>query len=259
MDYQKTGDIDFHQALTAIWEVVHAGNKFIDSSAPWVLQKEGKLKEIAQVLYFTADALHNIAILIAPFLPATSREIWNQLGLTKKLKWENQQFKNIAWGKMPSVTVTAGRPVFPRIEPPSPAATAEQGKSPLPRHTASGQASKGEGHLTQETKMELDITEFQKLDLRVAEIRQAEKVEGADKLLKLQIDLGGEMRQIIAGIAQHYTPEQLVGKSIVVVANLRPATIRGQESRGMLLAASNPEGLSIVTLDRPLAPGAKVK
>ena len=107
--------------------------------------------------------------------------------------------------------------------------------------------------------MELDITEFQKLDLRVAEIRQAEKVEGADKLLKIQIDIGGETRQIVAGIAQHYSPEQLIGKQIVVVTNLKPATIRGVESRGMLLAASNPEGLSIVTLDRPLAPGAKVK
>lgn len=107
---------------------------------------------------------------------------------------------------------------------------------------------------------EIDIADFQKLDFRVAEVKQAEKVEGTDKLLKLQIDVGGEPRQIVAGIAQHYKPEELVGKKIIVVANLKPATIRGVESRGMLLAASNAEGLSIVTLDRPQIPsGAKVK
>ncbi len=107
--------------------------------------------------------------------------------------------------------------------------------------------------------MELDITEFQKLELRVAEVKTAEKVEGADRLLKLQVDLGGELRQIVAGIAQHYTPEQLIGKKVVIVANLKPATIRGVESRGMLLAASNETGLSIITLDRELTAGAKVK
>lgn len=107
---------------------------------------------------------------------------------------------------------------------------------------------------------EIDITYFQKIDLRVAEIRQAEKVEGADRLLKLQVDIGGEPRQIVAGIAQHYKPEELIGKKIVIVANLKPATIRGVESRGMLLAASNNELLSILALDRPVVPsGAKVK
>lgn len=107
--------------------------------------------------------------------------------------------------------------------------------------------------------MEIDITEFQKLDLRVAEVKQAERVEGTDKLLRLQVDIGGEPRQIVAGIAQHYKPEELVGRSVVVVSNLKPATIRGVESRGMLLAASNAEALSIVTLDRPLPSGARVK
>lgn len=111
-----------------------------------------------------------------------------------------------------------------------------------------------------ETTEAIDISDFLKADLRVAEVKQAEKVEGADKLLKLQVEIGGEPRQIVAGIAQHYTPEEMVGKKIVVVANLKPATIRGVESRGMLLAASDATGLSIVTLDRPnLASGAKVK
>ena len=108
--------------------------------------------------------------------------------------------------------------------------------------------------------MEMTIEEFQKIDLRVAEVKSAEKVEGADRLLKLKIDIGGEERQIVAGIAQHYTPEDIVGKKVVIVANLKPAVIRGVESRGMLLAASEGAALSIVVLERPQIPsGARVK
>lgn len=288
MDYRKGGDLEFHKALEAIWEVVHAGNKFIDSSAPWVLAKEGKQKEIKQVLYLTADALRNIALLIAPFLPKTSEEIWRQLGLGKKLKWERQRFAQIGWGKTPPLTVKQGKPIFPRIDLVSTKGAAsgaseealgdacngkpcedagvesaggrtpatEASEPPVPRETTEAAPL---ATSKQEKLMELDIADFQKLDLRVAEVRTAERIEGTDKLLKLQIDLGGESRQIVAGIAQHYAPEQLIGKSIVVVVNLKPVTIRGVESRGMLLAASNSEGLSIVTPDRPIAPGAKVK
>ena len=106
----------------------------------------------------------------------------------------------------------------------------------------------------------LDISDFAKVELRVAEIRAAEKVEGADKLLKLQVEVGGVPRQIVAGIAQHYKPEEIVGKKIVIVANLKPAKIRGVESNGMLLAASDDTGLSVLTLDRlTIGSGAKVK
>jgi len=105
----------------------------------------------------------------------------------------------------------------------------------------------------------IDFKEFQNLDLRVAEVKEAEKIEGADRLLKLQVSLGEETRQIVAGIAEHYQPDQLVGKKIIIVANLKPAKIRGVESQGMLLAASNDEGLTIATLDRPIAPGAPVR
>ena len=106
----------------------------------------------------------------------------------------------------------------------------------------------------------LDIADFAKIELRVAEVKQAEKVEGADRLLKLQVEIAGVPRQIVAGIAQHYTPEQIIGKKVVVVVNLKPAKIRGVESNGMLLAASDDTGMSVVTLDRPqLSSGAKVK
>jgi methionyl-tRNA synthetase len=256
MDYRKSGDINFHKALQGVWEVIGTADKYIDSSAPWKLAKEGKREEIARVLYNVVDELRNIAILVAPFLPDTSRKIWQQLGLGKKLDWKKQNFKNIQWGKTPAVKVTQGKPIFPRIEEEARSSSLVAGsKNHEPRATSHEPID-----IKKETQMEIDITDFQKIDLRVAEIKQVEKVEGADKLLKLQIDIGGEPRQIVAGIAQHYKPEELVGRKIVVVANLKPATIRGVESRGMLLAASNAEGLSILTLDRPHLPsGAKVK
>ncbi|MBI2082513.1 MAG: methionine--tRNA ligase [Deltaproteobacteria bacterium] len=285
MDYRKSGDLNFHLALEKIWEVVHVADKHIDSSAPWVLMKEGKIDEIKKVLYQVVDTLRNIAILIAPFLPKSSEEIWKQLGLSKKLKWENQKFKNIEWGKTPSVNVQAGKPIFPRIELTSGPSSSSNASAATFRASAANEPSRTQrefslsakapegpaapgnadskspevSSIQKEAGMELDITEFQKLDLRVAKILEVEKVAGADKLLRLQVDLGTERRQIVAGIAQHYTPEQLQGKMIVIVANLKPATIRGVESRGMLLAASNEEGLSILTLDRNLASGAKVK
>ena len=113
--------------------------------------------------------------------------------------------------------------------------------------------------IKEELKEYVSIEEFSKLDLKVAQIVSAERVENAEKLLRLQIDLGGEIRQIVAGIAKVYTPEELVGKKIVVVANLKPATIRGIESRGMLLAASVGENISLLTLDKDIEAGAKVK
>jgi len=223
-------------------------DKYIDDSAPWKLDKEGKTEEIKEVLYIVADSIRNVAIILAPFMPNTSKQIWEQLGLSKELKWEKQKFENVGWGKTPAIQVEAGKPIFPRID-----LTDKPSSSPLP--------PKGKGKKEEKTSKEkpmIDFKEFQRLDLKVAEVKAADKVEGADRLLRLQVDVGGESLQIVAGIAEHYKPEELIGKRVVIVANLKPAVIRGVESQGMLLAASNDEGLSIVSLDRPLAPGAKV-
>lgn len=235
MDYQKSGDINFHMALAAIWQVVGTADKYIDTCAPWKLAKENKTTEIGQVLYNVTDMIRNIAILVAPFIPGASRKIWEQLGLKD---FEKQSFKNVVWGGTPELQVKEGKPIFPRIEP----EVKNMEATPVAADNL------------------LDIADFARIELRVAEVKQAEKVEGADRLLKLQVEIAGVSRQIVAGIAHHYTPEQIIGKKVVVVVNLKPAKIRGVESNGMLLAASNESGLSIVTLDRPaLASGAKVK
>jgi len=241
MDYQKSGDVNFHKALSALWEVVGAADKYIDTCAPWKLSREGKTDDIARVLYNVLDTVRNIAILVSPFIPGASRKIWEQLGLRD---FDKQTFEDIAWAKTEEFNVSVGQPIFPRIE-------REDRK--MENATAPATAPAATDNL-------IDISDFAKVELRVAEVKQAEKVEGADKLLKLQVEIGGVPRQIVAGIAQHYKPEDLVGKKVVVVANLKPAKIRGVESNGMLLAASDDTGLSVVILDRlAIGTGAKVK
>ncbi len=250
LDIQTSGDMNFHKALAALWAVVGTADKYIDTMAPWKLAKEGRTAHIQRVLYNVLDTIRNIAILVSPFMPGAAQKIWDQLGLKD---FEKQNFKNVLWAAIPSFQVSLGQPIFPRIEAsPSPAESSLVKPSPSP---AAGEGSQ------KEKKMDpIDITDFQKIDLRVAEVKQAEKVEGADRLLKLQVEIGGELRQIVSGIAQHYTPEQLVGKKVVVVANLKPAKIRGVDSNGMLLAATDTSGLSILLLDRDtIVTGTRVK
>lgn len=286
LDYLTSGDINFHLALSTLWEIISTADKYIDTCAPWKLAKEGKTTDIQRVLYNVMDTLRNVAILIFPFMPQTAKKIWGQLGLQNFNS--HLSFKNISWGTIPVFQVTVGVPIFPRIDIPQEAVSELKASSRSPvsqqpykakqdESADNGRAATERDRLSvannsgtvscihnKENKMEpteqIDITEFLKTDLRVAEIKLAEKVEGADKLLKLQVDVGGELRQIVAGIALHYKPEELIGKKIVIVANLKPAKIRGVESYGMLLAASDATGLSVLTLDKPsLSTGAKVK
>ena len=152
-----------------------------------------------------------------------------------------------------------GTPIFPRIESEKGEAGPTPGPQPKDEGSALPTSDRRKGAEPPPSDL-IDITDFAKIDLRIAEIKTAEKVEGADRLLKLQVDMGGEMRQIVSGIALHYKPEELVGRKIVIVANLKPAKIRGVESHGMLLAASDAGGLSVVVLDRTaVSIGSRVK
>lgn len=223
----KNSDIAFHQALEAIWEIIGQTDRYINFSSPWKLNDKSKQHEI---LYDVAVAIREISILLRPFLPATAEEIWKQFGFEEKKIWN----------------VKKGAGLFPRIEEP------QTEEKPTKEKTM-------ETKETSAVVNQIDIAEFAKVDLRVAQVLDAQKVEGAERLLKLQIDLGVEKRQIVAGIAQHYQPEELIGKKIVVVTNLKPAKIRGVESNGMLLAASDANTISILTPFKEVAVGSKVK
>lgn len=252
--------LEFHNALTAIWKIVSKANKYIDEAAPWALNKNGETGKLATVLYNMAEALRFSTIMLNPFMPKTPAKVWEQLGLTGNT--DIQTWDSLTYGGIPQGTpVNRGEPIFPRLEvtkedeaeKKAEAAAAKAAKKAKKEAARAAQKAREEG-----PKPEITIEDFGKIDLRVATVLEAEKVEDADKLLKLQIQLGEEKRQLVAGIAPHYTPEELVGKNVIVIANLKPAKLRGIESQGMLLAASDKEGLQILTVDKVKA-GGRVK
>ncbi|NLJ85912.1 MAG: methionine--tRNA ligase [Firmicutes bacterium] len=247
--------LELNAALSAIWRLVGRANKYIDEAEPWSLNKAGNSQRLDTVLYHLGEILRILALLIKSFLPTTGSKIWAQLGIGDDL--ELTTFADTRWGGLkPGTRVKKGDPIFPRIEIDA-VNEVEDVAAPDNRQKAGGEESMEK--VASSDKPLVSIDDFAKLDLRVAKIKAAEPVSGADRLLKLQIEIGDEERQIVAGIAQHYQPDELVGKQIVVVANLKPAKVRGVVSEGMLLAASTADNLSLVTIEKDLPSGARVK
>lgn len=240
--------LQFSQALQEIWKFVGDSNKYIDKTMPWKLAKQPEKRErLASVLYNLAESLRILSVHISPFMPNTPQKIQKQLGISKGelTTWESVQ----TWGELPAGTTTGERKIiFPRIEPEK-GETKVENKKPETKK----QSNQNKDNI-------ISIDDFAKVQLKVAEVVEAEKVENADKLLKLQVKIGEDKRQIVAGIAKHYKPEEMVGKKIIVVTNLKPAKLRGELSEGMLLAASNDEGeLTLVTVENDIPSGAKVR
>lgn len=249
--------LEFHNALAAIWKIVSKANKYIDETAPWALNKseEGK-KKLSTVLYNMAEALRFSTIMLAPFMPNVPAKVWAQLGLSEAEPIQN--WDSLAYGQIPAgIRIHRGEPIFPRLE----IAEEKEAKAAKKEAKVAKKAAKEQTKAAPqaEVKKELiSIDEFAKLDLRVAHVLEAEKVEGADKLLKLKVCIGEEERTLVAGIALHYSPADLIGKNVVVVANLKPAKLRGIESQGMILAASDDSALELITLER-VKDGGRVK
>lgn len=243
--------MDISPAIKNVWAFISRTNKYIDETAPWALAKDPANRERLQsVLYNLAESLRVISLLIAPFMPVTAPRIWAQLGLTQP--FDGVRLGDIrAWGGLAAGTkVNQPEQIFPRIE------IEPTNKTQNEPELAQAAQKVAEPEATQETP-QITIDEFAKMDLRVVRVLAAEKVKKADKLLMLTVDLGGAQRTIISGIAKHYAPEDLVGKTVVMVVNLKPATIRGVVSHGMVLAASQGEALKVIEVDMPV--GSKVK
>src|SRR5438309_1741606 len=225
----------FQRALASMWEFVGVVNRYVDATQPWALAKDaGKRDQLAATLATLAESLKMLGIVLAPFLPDAAAKIRAALGQTAE-----PTLADAAWGRL-----AAGTPVqklsglFPRVDDKkSPATTASAATEATPR---------------------IKIDEFGKIELRVAEIVAAEPLPKSKKLLKLTVSLGQEQRTVVAGIAEHYTPAEIVGKKVVSVANLEAAKLMGVESNGMVLAASSGGKLAVLSLDRDLPPGAKV-
>lgn len=254
--------MELNQAIKDVWNLIGRANKYIDETAPWILAKDpAQAERLQAVMYNLAEALRIIAILIAPFVPVTAPKIYEQLGLGKP---ESFFMADAAWGKLATGTkVQKGEPLFPRIEVTEAgetviAATKKTAAKAIKAESPKAEAKK-EAKPAAAAAGEITIDDFAKIDLRVATVVAAERVPKTDKLIKLQVKIGDEERTIVSGIAQHYEPEKLIGKNVIVIANLKPAKLRGIESRGMVLAASDGEG-NLVLADAPgIASGSKVK
>lgn len=259
---QYTKDMDnmeINNALKGVWALISRANKYIDETAPWILAKdEAKAARLQTVMYNLAETLRIAAILIAPFIPATSPKIYTQLGLAVP---EEFLLADAEWGKLADGTkVQKGEPLYPRIEIAEDGATIIGGKRyEHKQEAAPAPAEEKPAYKMEELKPEITIDDFAKIDLRVATVIAAERVPKTDKLMKIQIKLGEEERTIVSGIAQYYEAEQLIGRNVIVVANLKAAKLRGIESRGMLLAASDGNG-NLVLADAPgMVSGSRVK
>jgi len=236
-------NMEISAAVKLVWAFIGRTNKYIDETAPWTLTKdEAKKKRLNTVLYHLAVALRTIGVLIGPFLPVTARQIWQQLGLKD---FDGVQLDDVrVWGGIPAgLKVQEPQQLFPRIEMEK--APANDAAKPTLKETMPPSLP------------EITIDDFSRLELRAAKVLTAEKIAKTDKLLKLTVDLGAEQRTLVSGIAGSYAPEEVVGKTIVVVANLKAAKIRGVLSHGMALAASHGNQLKLIEVDMPA--GSRVK
>ncbi len=228
----------FQRALSAIWEFIGRVNRYVDTAAPWALAKDpAKAERLRTVLHTLGESLRGLGILLDPFLPEAAGKIRAALGAGAP------RLGDLGWGGLaPGTAVRKAAALFPRIEV----------KASAPSPSSGATAGRAGG-----TRITLD--DFRKVDLRVAEVVAAERVPKSKKLLKLTVKVGEETRTLVAGIAEHYAPEGLVGRKVVVVANLEPATLMGVESNGMVLAGSGEGTVSLLMPDQDLPPGAQVK
>lgn len=257
-NFEKDMDaMEINSAIKGVWALISRANKYIDETAPWILAKdEAKAARLQTVMYNLAETLRVVAILVAPFIPSTSPKIYTQLGLEVPAEF---LLTDAEFGKMQSTKVQKGEPLYPRIEIAEDGATIIGGKRYEPKVEAPAPAVEEPKIEMEPIKEEITIDAFEKIDLRVGTVKAAEKVKKSKKLLKLQVMIGEEERTIVSGIAQYYEPEALIGRNVIVIANLAPAKLFGIESFGMLLAASDGNG-NLVLADAPgMASGSRVK
>ncbi len=271
--------LDFSGALNVIWDVIGRANKLIEDEKPWAKVKAGGIPAIADLLHELLAACQFAAVATAPVMPTSSARIWKLLGRTSPMHWSDGAAVVFATGHL----INPAEPLFPRLDlsktgenlssenkkttlqtqtNSKPMNSTDQNPIPAPQTTTDvdlNLTTVVSTDSTPETPL-VTIDDFAKIQLKTGKVTEAERVPKANKLLRLHVDLGGETRQILAGIAQHFTPDEMIGRTVIVVANLAPRTMRGYESQGMLLAASNEEGvLTLVTTDTEIEPGAQIR
>jgi methionyl-tRNA synthetase len=240
--------LEYHRALASIFELINLANRYIETSAPWALAKDpANRTRLRAVLYNTAETVRIASLFLYPFMPQTAEEMNRQMGGPVDFGRANLHGKDERWGELaPGTAIAKGKSLFPRIE-----------KKPTEKPPPNKGEKMPESPVSDSGL--ISIEEFAKVQLRVGKILSAERVSGSTKLLKLQVDLGSETRQVVAGIGTKYQPEELQGRKVIVVANLKPARIFGIESQGMLLAAGDKEVAALATFIEEVQPGSKIK
>ncbi|MHB1606452.1 MAG: methionine--tRNA ligase [Leptospirales bacterium] len=266
---------EFNKALIALWGFVSILNRYVDNRAPWILAKDpGQKHQLDCVLADLLEGVRLTAVYLAPFMPQTAIRMIEALKSTESLTGLSYQTDGI-WGRLPETL--ALEPLSPLFEKRNPDGTVQKEPRPArqdssgrkggdPQTSPSGQSAEpGLPPAVSGTpevrpgKQEIDLEEFQKIELTPATVLSAEPVPKSKKLLKLTVDIGREKRTVVAGIAGSYSPDELIGKTILVLANLKPAKLMGVESQGMVLAAQTESGVSLITFDRPLNPGSEIR
>ena len=266
-------NFDFADALERIWKVVASVDQYLTETRPWTIAADdSKRPALNGILYLAAEALRIATGMAHPVIPEGTRRIWAQLGQQRPIETLDFAY-SLRWGGLePGTKVSKPEAVFPRVEKEevsrrieimeneirNPGST-QPASTPTPAATTGGAGAAPAAAPVPGAK--IGIEDFAKIEMRVGIVKSAEKVQGADKLLKVMVDIGDEVRQVLAGIAQYYMPEELVGRKVVVVANLAPRKMRGQESNGMIVAASvGPEGRPVLcTFTEDVPAGAKLK
>lgn len=235
--------LEFSRALEFIWKFISRMNKYIDETMPWILVKDETKKErLAAVMNILVESLYKIAVLVSPYMPESAQKIWTQLGFTDDI--EKALIENVKeWDIIPAGhKLGEAAPIFPRIE------VSKEVKEKNP--------------VNKDLKIEnpISIDEFGKVDIRVVELLEADRVKGSDKLLKFKVNDGKNIRQIVSGIAKYYpNPEELVGKKVLAVVNLNPVTLMGELSQGMLLSSEEKKRIKLVEIDSSVKAGSKIK
>jgi methionyl-tRNA synthetase len=266
----------FSQALREIWDVIGATNRYIVAREPWALAKDPMARqELATSLYVAADTVRMVAELLRPFIPSTSERMLQMLGVTPA----PSSWAGLRTGALgPGSRIGPTHPLFPRIEhsveelramsdSPQPVSSQPAGSQPAasqpapsPAGTAPSAPTAAAPASAAADASRISIDDFMKVELRVARILAAERVPKSNKLLKLQVDVGTEQRTLVAGIAESYEPDAIVGRTVVIVFNLKPAKLMGIESNGMVLAASAEGGKpTLAGFDQPPDPGTRVR
>lgn len=256
--HENMENLQFSVALSTVWKWISRTNKYIDETTPWVLAKDEAQKDmLGNVMAHLVENIRIAAVLLRPFITHAPKQIFEQLNINDPALFELESVT--AYGKLTSpITVTAKpQPIFPRLD--AEAEVAFIKASMQPPAAAEADAETEEQAEEVPSKATIDIKDFDKVEIKAATVIDAEKVKKSDKLLKIQVDLGHEKRQIVSGIAKFYAPEDILGKKVAVVTNLKPAKLMGQKSEGMILSAEKDQVLTLVSLPSAIPNGAIIK